>query len=640
MPLSKLRPTFTLTEDRLQELQAVVPEAFADGKIDWEALQTALGEYLEDPAAEHFGLTWPGKREARRLAALPPQGALLPQPGLGVNEDTTHNLFIEADNLEALKLLLKAYAGRVKLIYIDPPYNTGNDFVYPDDYSQPLEAYLRQTGQADEQGRRLTSNTRAGGRFHSSWLSMMYPRLLLARQLLSEDGVIFISIDDNEVHNLRQVMQEIFGEENFVAQIIVQTNKGGQDYLAIAKTHEYLLCYVKDFEKDGLFDLPKTDFTFPYKDTRGEYETRELRNRNPKFNRQNRPNLYYPFYVNPSITDAFGYSSVSLERSPEYQLEVYPKNSLGEDSCWRWGRSRSSMNITSDNPTESQIVAKQTRNGGWNIYEKSRISTQKAKTIWDETDVRTEAGTKEVRELMDAAVFDHPKPVYLLKKAAMLGAPEGYILDFFSGSGTIAQAMLEMNREDGGSRQFILVQLPEPTPPESVARKAGYATIADIGRERIRRVIQRMQKEPPTLTSGGADLGFRSFKLGRSHFTPWQPQAASQPAQLELQLQTAAGPLQPGWQPADLLPEILLIEGFPLDSQVRPLPAYPENQVVEVSHDFCAHRLTICLDETLSAATLAALLQLHPEDTFICLDSALDDESKLRLADRCNLKVI
>jgi len=197
-----------------------------------------------------------------------------------------------------------------------------------------------------------------------------------------------------------------------------------------------------------------------------------------------------------------------------------------------------------------------------------------------------------------------------------------------------------MNREDDGNRQFIMVQLPEPTPPESVARKAGYATIADIGRERIRRVIQRMQKEQPTLTGGSADLGFRSYKLGRSHFTPWQPQSAAQPEQLVLQLDTAADPLLPGWQPADLLPEILLIEGFPLDSRVRPLPAYPANQVVEVSHDFCAHRLTICLDATLAPSTLAALQQLRPEDTLICLDSALDDESKLRLADRCNLKVI
>ena len=227
------------------------------------------------------------------------------------------------------------------------------------------------------------------------------------------------------------------------------------------------------------------------------------------------------------------------------------------------------------------------------------------------------------------------KPVKLLRLFLEgITTNNDLILDFFAGSCSLAQAVLELNRDDGGGRHFISVQLPEDTGNEE------YPTIPDIGRERIRRVIQRIQKEQPTLTGGAADLGFRSFKLGRSHFTPWQPQAAAQPEQLPLQLDTAAGPLQPGWQPADLLPEILLIEGFPLDSRVRPLPAYPANQVVEVSHDFCAHRLTICLDETLAPSTLSTLQQLHSEDIFICLDHALDDESKLRLADRCNLKVI
>jgi adenine-specific DNA-methyltransferase len=224
MSIEKLRPSFTFTEDRLKELAAVVPEAFADGKINWNTLQEALGEYLEDENQEHFGLTWPGKREARRLAAMPSKGTLITQPGQGVNEDTTRNVFIEGDNLEVLKLLQKSYAGRIKMIYIDPPYNTGNDFVYPDDYSEPLEAYLQRTGQVGEAGQILATNTRASGRYHSNWLSMMYPRLLLARQLLSDDGVIFVNIDDNEEHHLRILLNEIFGEENFRANISWQKN--------------------------------------------------------------------------------------------------------------------------------------------------------------------------------------------------------------------------------------------------------------------------------------------------------------------------------------------------------------------------------------------------------------------------------
>jgi len=601
----------------------VVPEAFADGKIDWEALQTALGEYLEDPAAEHFGLTWPGKREARRLAALPPQGALLPQPGLGANEDTTHNLFIEADNLEALKLLLKAYAGRVKLIYIDPPYNTGNDFVYPDDYSQPLEAYLRQTGQADEQGRRLTTNLRAAGRYHSNWLNMIYPRLLLARQLLQEDGLLIVSIDDNEFNKLGLILNEIFGEENFIQCLVWKKRYNAAKEKYIASIHEYVFVYAKNISILDPMYIPRNEeqireqFTLrdEYFETRGPYMTQPLEAGNSM---DDRNNLVYPIPA-PDGTDLF----------PRRQ--------------WIWSRERAYEALKN-----GLLEFKKGKDGKWSVRwkyylldDEGRVRGQKPFSIIE--DIYNQEGTKEVADIFgDGNLFSFPKPSVLIEHLINITnvASNEIILDFFAGSCTTAHAVLNKNRQDGGTRRFIMVQLPEPTPPESVARKSGYATIADIGRERIRRVIQRIKKEQPSLTSGSADLGFRSFKLGRSHFTPWQPQAASQPAQLELQLQTAAGPLRPGWQPADLLPEILLIEGFPLDSQVRPLPAYPENQVVEVSHDFCAHRLTICLDETLSAATLAALLQLHPEDTFICLDSALDDESKLRLADRCNLKVI
>ncbi len=249
MPIEKLRPSFTFTEDRLAELSAVVPEAFADGKINWDTLRKALGDYLEDENQEHFGLFWPGKREARRLAALPSKGTLVPQSGLGINEETTHNIFIEGDNLEVLKLLQKSYAGRVKMIYIDPPYNTGNDFVYPDDYSDPLEVYLQRTGQVDEAGHLLTTNSRSSGRFHSNWLNMMYPRLLLARQFLNKRGFIFVSIDDNEYHHLRLVMDEIFGQENFLANFVWQAkDTPGNDSKGVSITHNYILCYTSSQE--------------------------------------------------------------------------------------------------------------------------------------------------------------------------------------------------------------------------------------------------------------------------------------------------------------------------------------------------------------------------------------------------------
>src|SRR5258706_1702263 len=247
MPYTRLRPAFTLTEDRLAELQAVLPEVFADGKINWETLKDVLAPDLEDEGleAERFGLSWPGKRQARRLAAMPSRGALHPAPREGIDEETTHNVFIEGDNLEALKLLLKSYAGRVKMIYIDPPYNTGNDFVYKDDYSDPISTYLRMTGQADDKGNLLTTNSRSDGRYHSNWLNMIYPRLLLARTLLADDGVIFVSIDDNEVHNLRQVMTEIFGEEGFLATFIWHRRPipDGRNQDRASTDHEYVVSY-------------------------------------------------------------------------------------------------------------------------------------------------------------------------------------------------------------------------------------------------------------------------------------------------------------------------------------------------------------------------------------------------------------
>lgn len=218
MPHTRLRPNYTFDQERLAQLKAVVPEAFADGKIDWDTLREILSDHLEDQSVEHFGLSWPGKREARKLASQPSRGTLTPVPGEGINEDTTRNIFIEGENLEVLKLLLKSYAGRVKMIYIDPPYNTGNDFIYSDDFTEPLESYLRRTRQADEEGL-LTSNPKSSGRFHSNWLSMMYPRLLVARHFLRNDGLIFVTIDDNELHNLRNIMDEIFGAENFLANV-------------------------------------------------------------------------------------------------------------------------------------------------------------------------------------------------------------------------------------------------------------------------------------------------------------------------------------------------------------------------------------------------------------------------------------
>jgi len=515
--------------------------------------------------------------------------------------------------------LQKSYAGRVKMIYIDPPYNTGNDFVYEDDYSEPLEAYLRRTGQVDEAGHRLTTNTKASGRFHSRWLSMMYPRLLLARQLLREDGVIFVSIDDNEVHNLRLLMNEVFGEENFVANIIWH-KKRGKDNSAkfFSKVHEHVLVYSKDVNFVRINRLPLSSQTMrayknPDNDPRGVYRT-------------------------------LGLWSRGGQGGSSYAFTTKTGRSFSERE---WLVGEPTMKKLDE---EDRLIVV-----GENLYRKLFIFENEGaipETIWLDTSNNANAAD-EIKSIFDSKdVFDTPKPTPLVKRMVELSCSnDDIILDFFSGSCTTAHTVLQQNLEDGGNRQFIMVQLPEPTPPDSPARQAGYATIAEIGKERIRRVIRKIQAEQKSQlplpaaegqSSSSPDLGFKVFKLRRSHFTPWQPLAPEQASRSEDLF--AQSPLVEGWTKDGLLTEILLLEGFPLDSQLIPLEdAFTENEVRRVHHPDVGHDLFVCLDKEIQPATVNHLYAgnlLRREDIFICLDSALTDEAKVRLDDRLRLKVI
>lgn len=346
------------------------------------------------------------------------------------------NVLIEGDNYHSLSVLNYTHMGKIDVIYIDPPYNrgSGDQFIYNDRIIDKEDSYR-----------------------HSKWLSFMLKRLKLAKKLLKRSGTIFISIDDNEVAQLELLCNELFGEKNFIALIIVQTNKGGRDYLEIAKTHEYLLCYGRS-TNITLNQLLKKDIgSWKLEDKKGKYEIRELRNRNPKFTKENRPNLYYPVYVNRKSCDKNNHCAISLTRSKEFSIEVYPKNSQGKDSCWRWSKKLLEKNIVQNNPEKSQVVAKQKKNNGWNVYEKSRKTTTKAKSIWDETEMRTERGTIVLRDIFHKAVFDHPKPVELIEKILKLATKKNaLVLDFFAGSGTTGHAVLELNKKDRGDRQFIL----------------------------------------------------------------------------------------------------------------------------------------------------------------------------------------
>jgi adenine specific DNA methylase Mod len=406
-----------------------------------------------DEKVNGYGLNFVGRNFARAKYAQKTDKELRLNRSLSKEIDTTQNLVLKGDNLDCLKILKNHYSGKIKCIYIDPPYNTSSDeFVYPDKFDkEELEVLGFQNLSEDDFARmEFSFKTKKS---HNGWLAFMYPRLLLARDLLSKDGVIFISIDDNEQANLKLLCDEVFGEENFEANVIPIVNPGGRDYKQIAITNEYILAYSKS-ELSEFNELPK-EAEFQFKDSKGGYNLRELRNRNPKFHSGNRPNLFYPFYVNPE--NSGNYCSVSLIKDEKHNIEVKPYNSAGKESVWRWGKEKSEKNIVVNNLDMTQLVAKQKADGNWNIYEKNRRDTTKAKSVWDEPEMRTESGTRSFRELFNESYFDHPKSIDLIKRCIYMGCSEGEIvLDFFAGSGTTGHAVMQLNAEDGGNRKFIL----------------------------------------------------------------------------------------------------------------------------------------------------------------------------------------
>lgn len=418
---------------------------------------------------------------------------LVPKKELSLTDKVSlhDNLIIQGDNLKALKALLPTYAGKVKCIYIDVPYNTGNEnWVYNDNVNSPMiQEWLGKAVDIEDLTR------------HDKWLCMMMPRLKLLRELLSEDGVIFISCDDNELANLRVLLNEIFGENNFYSQVIVRANSRGQTYNQIAKTHEYLIVYTKNPETE-LFELEKDSESndLNLTDEIGAFNIRELRNRNPKFGKHNRPNLFYPIYINPKSEDRDGFCLVSLTQSKEFSEMVEPFNSQMKESCWRWGKDKVTKNVSSKTTT-SNLVAKKKNDGSFGIYEKYRKTTFKPKSIWDDNSFLNETGTIELRELGLENQFDFPKPKSLVKQCIALATSEGdIVLDSFAGSGTTAQAVLELNEESGVERNFILVEM------ESYAN--------ELTAERTRRVIKGVKTAKSDLLKKGTGGSFSYFELG------------------------------------------------------------------------------------------------------------------------------
>jgi adenine-specific DNA-methyltransferase len=568
-----------------------------DGKIDFDRLKFALGETV-DSGKERYGLTWPGKAGCFKTIQAPSLGTLRPAVEESVNWDTTENIFIEGDSLEVLKLLQKPYLGKIKMIYLDPPYNTGTDFIYPDNYGETLHTYLQYTGQIDTEGRKFGTNTDADGRFHSKWLNMIYPRLYLARNLLTDDGVIFISISDHEVASLRQLMNDVFGEECFSAQLVWKSRKfpDSRANTGVSTDHEYILVYNR-YDTGALrgVERDETKFANPDGDPRGEWMSRSILG---LATRAQRPNLHY------RITD------------PDTGISYDPP----EDSGWRYSVEKMQTII------KGKCILFPAKADGRPREKKFRKDLQSEYVAFPSIidDVHTGDGTGEIRSIFGAEIFDFPKPTALLQRLVEQGSDKnGIILDFFAGSGTLASAVLKQNALDGGSRKFIVVQIPEPT------GRSDFPTIAKIAEERIRRDIKALNgKATESLnlgSSGSADRGFRIFKLAESNFQGWEAQESTGAKALNEQLRMHIDHIRPGRTDDDILSELLIKSGFPLATQVETI-VLGGKKVYSIGSGV----FLICLDRQLTLEAIRAMAELKPSRV-VCLDVGFIGNDQLKV---------
>lgn len=596
------------------QLAELMPEVVADGKIDVVKLQELLGEDSSGGAySERFGLFWPGKARALRAAQEPTTGTLKPDFENSKDWDTTKNVFIEGDNLEVLKILQKHYHGKIKMIYIDPPYNTGKDFVYKDNYTEGLQSYLEQTQQWAD-GKKLTSNSESEGRYHSNWLNMMYPRLKLARNLLTDDGVIFISIDDNEVANLMRLCSEVFGEGNHLATFIWKSKSGGaNDSGEVAVDHEYIVCFSRKKTDEALGLDPEAVATTSYNlaDEQGRYSLERL----------DKQNLGYQKSLDYPIAGPDGLEYVIEHANPE-----------SPQARWRWSQDTVTKRYEELVFRDGKVYTKN--------YEKAG---GKPRSLFvDERFGRTRTGSTEVRELLGGRYFDNPKPTKLLRAiAAIACSPDGLVLDFFAGSGSTSHAVMALNAIDGGTRRTISVQLPEPIPEGSDARGAGFATIADIARKRILLAaaeIESAQDSQLTTRSEPLDLGFRSFKLADTNFSKWRVASDVDEAELAKQLEGLRDRAKDDATADDLLTEILLKQGYSLTEQIA-LVEIAGLELRSVGEGLVLAYLNEHVKPTLEQ--LREILAAEPSKLIVLEDAFHgDDELKNNTAQLCKSKNI
>ena len=596
-------------DERRAQLASLIPEAFSEGKLDLAALKRALGEGAVIEGGERYALTWAGKSDAYKVLQTPSTATLRPERDKSVNFDQAQHVFIEGENLEALKVLQKAYFGKVKLIYIDPPYNTGSDsFIYPDRFQESKEDYLKRINDLADDGTLMREgffrkNSRENGHYHSNWLSMMLPRLYIARNLLREDGVIFVSCDDNEVHNLRCLMNEIFGEENFVAQHVWKKSYGGGAKVKhVVVLHEYVLCYARD--KDGLdaIELPPDPKVLKYYKFKDEkFEVRG------------------PYRLQPLAT-----TSMDERENLRFPI-IYEDDEIWPEKQWQWSQDRVVAAQEKGDLSISRIK------GAWSVNYKQYLRDEDgvergAKPFSFLDGPYTQTGTDEIKELFgDGKVFPFPKPKGLIRHFLTFvhDDPNAIVLDFFAGSCPTAHALIEWGAATASNRRFVCVQLPEPTEEGSEARAAGFTTIAEISRRRIVKAIDSIINKPSLVTPSSVNIGFKSFVLSPSNFKQWRGDGIDTPEQLAEQMQMFAKSEKEGASVEDMLYELLLKFGQELTTPIETLE-------VAGGKVFAIHnRKMLFVLESFNEAMILPLVDLKPRE-IIAIDGVFNDSDMLK----------
>ena len=609
--MDKLRmQTANKADENFRKLAAMFPNAVTETinengevvrAIDKDVLMQEIACTVVDGNEERYQFTWPDKKKSVLLANAPINKTLRPCREESVDFDTTENLYIEGDNLEVLKLLQETYLGKIKMIYIDPPYNTGNDFVYEDDFAQSADEYLANSGQFDEDGNRMVQNTESNGRFHTDWLNMIYPRLKLAKDLLAEDGIIFVSIDEHESHNMRKICDEIFGAENFISQIVWEKRyTRSNNAKRFTTLTEPIICYVKSITsvtdiKEKRSDKADSIYSNPDNDPRGAWTSVSYVNPATK---EQRPNLVYPI-LNP-IT---GVVVEHPTNAWKYEKSTYDKH-VQENRLY-WGKAGENTY-----PRLKKFLSEM--DGGMVPVD-----------LWRQEDTgTTDQGSKELESLLGRKIFDFPKPQSLVKRiiSLILNGDDGknnIILDFFSGSATTAHAVMQLNAEDGGHRKFIMVQLPEATDEKSEARKAGYKTICEIGKERIRRAGKKIKEDSP-LTTQGLDTGFRVLKCDTSNMK----EVYYNPAEYEASLfSSLEDNIKEDRTPEDLLFQVMLDLGVLLSSKIEKT-TIAGKKVFNVEDNY----LIACFDSDVTEETITAIAKQKPY-YFVMRDSSMASDS-------------